>query len=130
MGVLYSIYDALVSVNVPNDKARAVVDAMEQDLLARLVTKGDFSSEMKVLRLETSSRFELLSKDLQAGGVALGSVAKNLGDQITAVKEGIAPQIKADLAEFENRQTKTTINIVSVIVGIATIVLGSLQIFF
>lgn len=130
MGVLYSIYDALVSVNVPNDKARAVVDAMEQDLLARLVTKGDFSSEMKVLRLETSSRFELLSKDLQAGGVALGGVAKNLGDQITAVKEGIAPQIKAELAEFENRQTKTTINIVSVIVGIATIVLGSLQIFF
>jgi hypothetical protein len=29
---LYSLYGALVSVNVPNDKARAVVDAMERDM--------------------------------------------------------------------------------------------------
>jgi hypothetical protein len=29
---LYSLYGALVSVNVPNDKARAVVDAMERGM--------------------------------------------------------------------------------------------------
>jgi hypothetical protein len=29
MDYLYSLYDALVSIHVPNDKARAVVDAME-----------------------------------------------------------------------------------------------------
>ena len=29
---LYSLYDALVSINVPSDKARAVVDAMERDM--------------------------------------------------------------------------------------------------
>ena len=29
MSYLYSLYDALVSINVPSDKARAVVDAIE-----------------------------------------------------------------------------------------------------
>jgi len=29
---LYSLYDALVSINVPSDKARAVADAMERDM--------------------------------------------------------------------------------------------------
>ena len=32
MDYLYSLYAALVSIHVPNDKARAVVDAMERDM--------------------------------------------------------------------------------------------------
>jgi len=38
---LYSLYDALVSINVPSDKARAVVDAMERDMGTTLATKKD-----------------------------------------------------------------------------------------
>lgn len=38
---LYSLYDALVSINVPGDKARAVVDAMERDMGTTLATKQD-----------------------------------------------------------------------------------------
>ena len=38
---LYSLYDALVSINVPNDKARAVVDAMERDMATMIATKAD-----------------------------------------------------------------------------------------
>ena len=41
MDHLYSLYDALVSINVPNDKARAVVDAMERDMTSTLATKSD-----------------------------------------------------------------------------------------
>lgn len=41
MDYLYSLYDALVSINVPNDKARAVVDAMERDMGTTLATKAD-----------------------------------------------------------------------------------------
>ena len=43
MDHLYSLYDALVSINVPNDKARAVVDAMERDMVCMLATKSDLS---------------------------------------------------------------------------------------
>ncbi len=38
---MYSLYDALVSINVPSDKARAVVDAMERDMGTTLATKQD-----------------------------------------------------------------------------------------
>lgn len=38
MDFLYSLHDALVSINVPSDKARAVVDAMERDMGTTLAT--------------------------------------------------------------------------------------------
>ena len=41
MDFLYSLYDALVGINVPSDKARAVVDAMERDMGTTLATKQD-----------------------------------------------------------------------------------------
>ena len=41
---LYSLYDALVSINVPNDKARAVVDAMERDMATTIATKADLTT--------------------------------------------------------------------------------------
>jgi hypothetical protein len=51
---LYSLYDALISINVPNDRARAVVDAMERDMSDQLATKADLKH-----------MHELLSKDIQ-----------------------------------------------------------------
>ena len=44
MDFLYSLYDALVSINVPSDKARAVVDAMERDMATTLATKQDLQA--------------------------------------------------------------------------------------
>ena len=43
MNYLYSLYDALVSISVPADKARAVVDAMEREMGTTLATKRDLS---------------------------------------------------------------------------------------
>jgi hypothetical protein len=48
---LYSLYDALVSINVPNDKARAVVDAMERDMGTTIATKTD----LQILRQDLTS---------------------------------------------------------------------------
>ena len=48
MDYLYSLYDALVSINVPNDKARAVIDAMERDMGTTIATKSD----LQMLRQE------------------------------------------------------------------------------
>src|SRR5437868_2702141 len=50
-GRLHSLYDALVSINVPNDRARAVVDAMERDMAATIATKSD----LQMLRQELTS---------------------------------------------------------------------------
>jgi hypothetical protein len=44
MEFLYSLYDALIGIHVPSDKARAVVDAMERDMGTTLATKVDLKA--------------------------------------------------------------------------------------
>ena len=55
LNYLYSLYDALVSINVPSDKARAVVDAMERDMGTTLATKKDLDA----LSLATKKDLEI-----------------------------------------------------------------------
>ena len=61
MNYLYSLYDALVSINVPSEKARAVVDAMERDMGTTLATKQD----LEVLRLANKQDFALVRQELR-----------------------------------------------------------------
>ncbi|MBP7614798.1 MAG: hypothetical protein KA756_04035, partial [Steroidobacteraceae bacterium] len=58
MDFLYSLYDALVGINVPFDKARAVVDAMERDMTTSIATKSDVQA--------VKSDVQELKADLQA----------------------------------------------------------------
>jgi hypothetical protein len=60
MDFLYSLYDALVSINVPSDKARAVVDAMERDMGTTLATKQD----LEILRRDMENRFALVEQKI------------------------------------------------------------------
>jgi hypothetical protein len=71
MAYLYSLYDALVSISVPSDKARAVVDAMERDMGATLATKQDLElhrlatkQDLELFRQETKQDMELLRQEL------------------------------------------------------------------
>ena len=61
MDYLYSLYDALVSISVPSDKARAVVDAMERDMGTTLATKQD----LEALKLATKQDLQILGRDLE-----------------------------------------------------------------
>jgi len=49
MSVVYSLYDALVSINVPDAKAKAVIDAMEREMMDKLATKADLAHVKEVL---------------------------------------------------------------------------------
>jgi len=51
MDYLYSLYDALVSSNVPGEKARAVVDSMERDMGTTPATKAG----LQVLRQDVEN---------------------------------------------------------------------------
>jgi hypothetical protein len=80
---LYSLYDALVSINVPNDKARAVVDAMERDMGTTIATKSDLQllrQELKSDIAEVRQEIALIRKDMVI-------MAKSLSADIT-VKTG------------------------------------------
>jgi hypothetical protein len=80
-----SLYDALVSIDVPADKARAVVDAMERDMGATLATKADLlllkqelRHEINELRQEMNREFALVRKEMEllrsSMTVRLGSI--------------------------------------------------------
>ena len=72
MDFLYSLYDALVSINVPSDKARAVVDAMERDMGTTLATKQDLEiltlamkQDVAILRGDVKQDLALLRGDMK-----------------------------------------------------------------
>jgi len=75
---LYSLYDALVSIDVPNDKARAVVDAMERDMGTTIATKTD----LQMLRQELKTDLQMLRQEL------ISSLASR--DELAGVKTDIA----------------------------------------
>ena len=62
---LYSLYDALVSINVPNDKARAVVDAMERDMGTTIATKLD----LQLLKQELTAAMAGLATREETQGI-------------------------------------------------------------
>jgi len=72
VGYLYSLYAALGSFHVPNDKARAVVDAMERDMGTTIATKTDLqilrqdlTSSINDLRHEPRHDIALVRKDME-----------------------------------------------------------------
>jgi hypothetical protein len=75
MNALYSLYDALVSINVPADKARAVVSAMEHDMTTLLATKADLSNTQLLLKQELAAVRDSLQQEI---GALRDSVKKDL----------------------------------------------------
>ena len=74
MSFQFSLYDALVSVDVPPDKARAVIDALESDMGATLATKADvrlLQRDIDQLRKDVERDLELLRSSMT---VRLGSI--------------------------------------------------------
>lgn len=85
MNALLSLYDALVSINVPADKAKAVVDAMERDASFLLATNADIA----LVQRSVESMGELFRRDMarlaSALTIRLGSMlVVGLGVMLTA----------------------------------------------
>ena len=75
-----SLYDALVSVNVPAEKARAVVQGLEKEMFERLATKQDLK--------ELSHKIELLDSQLtvKLGGMLVAAVGLAVALVLAIVK--------------------------------------------
>jgi hypothetical protein len=43
------MYGALVSINVPTEKTKAVIDAMEREMMDRIATKDDLIHAQQIL---------------------------------------------------------------------------------
>jgi len=97
MNALYSLYDALVSVNVPNDKARAVIDALEHDMSTQLATKSDLSATQLLLKQEIGSVRDSLRSDLAATQLLLkqeiGSVRDSLRQDMEILRNAMTVRL-------------------------------------
>jgi hypothetical protein len=74
MSFQFSLYDALVGIDVPPERARAVIDALERDMGATLATKSDIQllkQEINHLRQDVERDMELLRASMT---VRLGSI--------------------------------------------------------
>jgi FKBP-type peptidyl-prolyl cis-trans isomerase (trigger factor) len=98
MDYLYSLYDALVSINVPTDKARAVVDAMERDMGTTLATKADLDTsqlllkqELAALRREFDTQFESMRRE---NATEFASVRREMTLGFTSVREGVSRDLE------------------------------------
>jgi hypothetical protein len=72
MSFSVALYDALVSIAVPTEKARAVVDAMEREMGATLATKADLlllrqelREEIGQFRQDVNQEFTLVRKEME-----------------------------------------------------------------
>ncbi|MGH8241933.1 MAG: hypothetical protein ACRETY_01135, partial [Steroidobacteraceae bacterium] len=97
MNYLYSLYDALVSIDVPSDKARAVVDAMERDMGATLATKQD----LLLLKQELKQDTHLLKQDL----LLLKQEMESGFALVTQKFDALRSDVSRDLAALELRMT-------------------------
>jgi hypothetical protein len=72
MSFEFTLYDALLSIEVPAEKARAVIDALEHDMGSTLATKQDIAAlaaatkqDIAALAAATKQDIAALRKDLE-----------------------------------------------------------------
>ncbi len=115
MDYLYSLYDALVSINVPSDKARAVVDAMERDMGTTLATKQDLKLlEQQIVGVRNELGQEIgslrgdVAKDLQSlrSDVAkdLQSLRSDVAKDLQSLRSDVAKDLQLLRSEFVKDQ--------------------------
>ena len=92
MNYAYDLYDALVAINVPGDRARTVVVALEQRMTSELVTKADLRIAVGELRGETAALEKALRSEIAA-------VEASLRAEIASLRA----EMKNDILALENR---------------------------
>jgi hypothetical protein len=125
MDYLYSLYDALVSINVPNDKARAVVDAMERDMGTTIATKSDLQLLKQELVATLAGRDETsaIKSDLGVVRSELTVVRSELTvvrNELTLVRNEVVALVRNEVAlvrkDMEILSTTMTVRLGSMLI--------------
>jgi hypothetical protein len=95
MSVVYSLYDALVSINVPDDKAKAVIDAMEREFMDKVATKADLEHLRAATKADIEHLRELLSRDIAAVNERIANQTHTITLRLILTAVGLVPAIIA-----------------------------------
>lgn len=127
MDLAYSLYDALVSINVPPDKARVVIDALERDMGTTLATKSDlqllaqkFDSRIALFEQRVESRFAASEQKVDARFASFEPRFDALERRI----ESSAADLRKDL---EILRTSMTVRLGSMLVGAVGLALAGIK---
>ena len=126
MSLATSLYDALTSIDIPNDKAREVVESLEQKMTADFASKADVATiradiatvrteialvlgrleqhevateaEFAALRRETKTEFAAVRGEMKAEFATLRSELANVRSEMMAELANVRGEMKAELA--------------------------------
>jgi hypothetical protein len=73
MDFAISLYDALIAINVPAEKAKAVVSALEKDMTTVLATKDDLQNLTTVFDLKLKAQTN--SMVIRLGAIVVAAMA-------------------------------------------------------
>jgi predicted nuclease with TOPRIM domain len=102
--LFHALYDALLRINVPSDRARTVIEAMERDMASTLATKGDLLSlkgDFTALRGEFAALKDEFAA-LRGEFAALKNDFATLRGEFAALKGEFA-LLKSDVARLDER---------------------------
>jgi len=97
MSFQFSLYDALVGIDVPVEKARAVIDALERDMGATLATKTDIQllkQEIEGATLATKTDIQLLRQEIEGATLATKTDIQLLRQEIEGAR--LAAKLEID----------------------------------
>jgi hypothetical protein len=149
MDFALAVYDALVAVNVPPDRARQVVDSLQRDMETQLATKKDLrqleeltvlrfaslearldagigslrqegGAEAQAIRATSAAEFSTLRAEI---GGEFRSVRADMASEFQAVRAEMASGSQAVRAEIATTALRTTVTLGSVVVATAGIAL-------
>ena len=111
MSVVYSLYDALVSINVPNDKAKSVIDALEREMMDKIATKTDIDNLRVATKADIDNLRVATSADIDNLRVATSADIDNLRVATKADFDHLRVATKADIEHVRELLSKDVQNL-------------------
>jgi hypothetical protein len=105
MPSLHALYDPLVSINVPTQKALAVVESMERDMLAQLATRSDVEHAQLLMRADFDAFRKEIRGEMDGLRKELKSEIDGLRKEVKVEIDGLRKEFKADLALLQSTMT-------------------------
>jgi vacuolar-type H+-ATPase subunit I/STV1 len=121
MNAQLSLYDALVSVNIPADKARAVVAALEQEMTTVLATKSD----IELLRQELHAVRDTLRQELHAVRDSLrleiASLRQEFASELDSLRQDLQSLRESTKQDMQILQQRLTIRLGLMLFAVASL---------
>lgn len=100
MKISLNLYDALTAISVPKDKAKAVVDAWEDDV-KNLASKSDLQQTEAHLKISISE----LGAAIREQGVALNAAINIQGVELRSLIERQSKEFQGSISKLEANNT-------------------------